>query len=369
MKKFLSMYGWAGIIIVFITNILLSSCQNNEAKTSNEKKKYVIPDSLFNTLEIDTVKKTLLVNALVLTGKVAFNDDNVAKIYSPVSGNIRDIKVMLGDYVKKDQSLAIINSYEMAGFSNELVNAQSNVRVQEKNKDAAEDMFKSGLASQKDLLAAQAAYEQALSELDRIKKVLKINGGNTQGEFILKAPLSGFVVEKFATNNMAIRTDNTNNLFTISDLKNVWIIANVYESNISEVHLNDNVEVTTLSYPGKVFKGKVDKILNVLDPTNKVMKVRIVLSNADYALKPEMFASVTIINNQNKKALSISSKSLVFDHNQYYVMVFHSKSDVVITPVQIINSIGEKTYISAGVQEGDKIIGSQAVLIYEALNS
>jgi len=98
---------------------------------------------------------------------------------------------------------------------------------------------------------------------------LQINGGNTQGEFIVRAPISGFVVEKQINNNMAIRNDNNNSLFTISDLRNVWILANVYESNISEVHLGDDVEVTTLSYPGRKFHGKVDQILNVLDPTNK----------------------------------------------------------------------------------------------------
>ena len=61
-----------------------------------------------------------------------------------------------------------------------------------------------------------------------------------------------------------------------------------------QVHLGDDVEVTTLSYPGRIFHGKMDQILNVLDPTNKVMKIRVVLPNPDYALKPEMFASVTV---------------------------------------------------------------------------
>lgn len=93
---------------------------------------------------------------------------------------------------------------------------------------------------------------------------------------------------------MAIRADNSNDLFTVSNLNDVWVLANVYESNISKVHLGDNVEVTTLSYPGRVFHGKIDKILNVLDPTNKVMKIRVVLPNPDYALKPEMFTSVNV---------------------------------------------------------------------------
>ena len=120
---------------------------------------------------------------------------------------------------------------------------------------------------------------------------------------------------------MMIRSDNATGLFTISDLKNVWVMANVYESNISFVKMGDSVNITTLSYPGKIFRGKIDKIMNVLDPSNKVMKLRIVLRNPDYLLKPEMFASVVVNTTENKKMLSIPARTLIFDHSQYYVLV------------------------------------------------
>jgi cobalt-zinc-cadmium efflux system membrane fusion protein len=146
-------------------------------------------------------------------------------------------------------------------------------------------------------------------------------------------------------------------------------MANVYESNISQVHLGDAVDVSSLSYPGRIFHGKVDKILNVLDPTNKVMKVRIVLPNADYALKPEMFASVTVVSKTNSDALCVPASALIFENSQYYILVYKNKSDVKITPVKIIGTNGNKSYVSGGVNVGDKIIGSNAVLIYAALNS
>jgi cobalt-zinc-cadmium efflux system membrane fusion protein len=285
-----------------------------------------------------------------------------------VSGIISNIKVMLGDYVQKGQVLGVIKSSEMAGLSNDLVNAGSNLRVAKKNMDATQDMFKSGLASQKELLVAETTLEQAQSELSRVKRVLNINGGNTNGEYILRAPISGFVVEKFASNDMSIRPDNSTNLFTISDLKNVWIIANVYESNISSIHLNDEVDVTTLSYPDKVFKGKVDKIMNVLDPTNKVLKVRIVLPNPGYVLKPEMFANIKVTNDTKNSSLCVSSSAVVFDHSQNYVMIYHSNTDIKIIPVEVINTVDDRTYITGNVKQGDKVIASQSILIYDALN-
>ncbi len=168
---------------------------------------------------------------------------------------------------------------------------------------------------------------------------------------------------------MSIRADNNNDLFTISDLQNVWVWANVYESNISKVHPGDNVDVTTLSYPGRVFKGKVDQILNVLDPTNKVMKIRVVLPNPDYALKPQMFASVTVINQTDQQGLCIPSNALTFNNSQYYILVYKSNSDVRITPVQVISTNADKSYITGDVKTGDIIIGSNVVLIYDALNS
>jgi cobalt-zinc-cadmium efflux system membrane fusion protein len=320
-------------------------------------------------LRIDTVSTSQLVTAITLTGKVGTNDDNVVPVYALVSGNISDIKVNLGDNVSAGQVLAVVRSQEMAQYSSDLLNAETNLTIANKNLEKTIDMFHGGLASVPDTLAASVGVRQAQAELDRVNRVLKINGGNNQGDYVVRAPISGFIVQKGATNNMTIRGDNGTSLFTISDLKNVWIQANVYESNISLIHQGENVDVTTLAYPGRTFKGKIDKVMNVLDPTSKVMKVRVVLPNPDYALKPEMYASITVSDKENKQCLSVPSSAVIFDHSQNYVLIFHSKSDVVITPVTVLSAVGDKTFIATGVNEGEKIVSSQAILIYNALNS
>lgn len=356
------------ISFLLIGIVVFAGCKSDPQNTA-ERAKFVISDSLLKTIQIDTVQKCPLVNTLTLTGKVSFNEDKVARIFPMVSGIITGVNVQLGDHVNTGQRLGVIRSPEMAGYGNDLVSAKTNLLIAQKNMDAAEDMYKSGLMSQKDFITAQELYKQSKSQLNRSNEVLQINGGNTEGEFVVRSPINGFVVEKQINNDMAIRADNTNNLFTISDLKNVWIIANVYESNISQVHLGDSVDVTTLSYPGRVFHGKVDKILNVLDPTNKVMKIRILMPNPDYALKPEMFASVTVVNKSNREALCVPASSLIFDNSQYFILIYKSQSDVRITPVQVISSNANRSYISGNVNEGDKVIGSNVVLIYSALNS
>ena len=363
-------YGVKKILLLLTLGcFILAGCETTTSKNVEEKEKYILPDSLLKTIEIDSVCNSKVINSITLTGKVDFNEDNVIKIYPPISGVVQDVKVILGDYVKSGQVLAVVRSSEMAGYSNDLIAAESNLQVAKKTLDATNDMYKSGLASQRDQLAAEAAYNQAEAALEKSKRVLEINGGNKNGEYLAKTPISGFIVEKFVNNNMIIRTDNATGLFTISDLKNVWIIANVYESNIPYIKTGDSVNVTTLSYPNKIFRGKVDKIMNVLDPTNKVMKVRIVLANPGYLLKPEMFANVTVNSTENKRMLSIPSKALIFDHSQYYVLVYKNPSDISIRPVQVANSVGDKAYISDGLSEGERIIATQSLLIYQELNS
>lgn len=349
--------------------LLLQSCGSQENKPVAEKEKFAIPDTVMRTLRIDTVSTSQLINAITLTGKVGSDEDHVVPVNALVTGNIQDVKVMLGDYVKAGQTLATIRSSEVAGYGNDLINAESNLRVSETNLQKTKDLYKSGLASMTDSLNAEVAVQQAKSELNRVHQVMKINGAGSAGSSVITAPISGFIVQKSAINNMLIRSDNNTALFTISDLKDVWIQANVYESNISSIKPGAAVDVTTLAYPGKVFKGKVDKIMNVLDPSSKVMKVRVVLSNPDYLLKPEMYASITVSDKENRECLSIPSQALIFDHSQYYVLVYNSKTDVKITPVQVINTVGDKTFLASGVNNGDKVIGSQAILIYNALNS
>lgn len=359
-------------LICIVSAFFFFAATGCEKKKDNveTKQAYVLPDSLAKHLEIDSVTKSSVQGSINLTGKVAYNDEHVAKIFPLISGIAQSSPVMVGDYVHKGQVLAVIRSSEMAGFSTDLITAKTNLEVAKKNLAASEDMYKSGLSSSRDYLTAQSGYEQAKASLSKSQKIIAINGGSTNGAFTVKAPISGFIVDKILTNNMVIRTDNTSSLFTISDLKNVWIMANVYESNIKNIRSGDKVDVTTISYPDKVFHGKVDKIMSVLDPTNKVMKVRIVLSNPNYLLKPEMFAYVTVnTSTTGIQMLSIPSKAVIFDNSQYYVLAYKSNKDISIRPVRVSSTSGEKTYISGGLEQGEKVIASDALLIYQQLNS
>ena len=180
--------------------------------------------------------------------------------------------------------------------------------------------------------------------------------------------MDGYVVQKNVVNGMSIRADNGNALYTISDLKQVWVQANVYEANIGKVHLGDPVEVTTLSYPDRVFHGRIDRLMNVLDPTNKVMKMRVVLDNPDYALKPQMFATVTVGEKDSRKAIAVDRSALIFDHSEYYVLVCKGRDDVRIRKVELLEQNGGQAFLRSGVDVGEVLLSAQAILIYNELN-
>ncbi len=358
------------IAVIFFIGLswLLFSC-NSDKPADDARVPYQVPDSLMKTLTIDTVKTSSLTNAIKFNGLIDFNPDKVVNIFPLISGNLQNINVMPGDFVKAGQVLGIIKSAEVANYNAALISAEATIRSTAVQLAQQKALFKSGLASQIDITNADVNYEQAMAAKVAAEKILSINGNNKNGEYVIKSPIDGFVVQKNVTNGMAIRTDNNTGLFTISDLKQVWVQANVYEQNISKVHLGDEVEVSTIAYPDKIFKGKIDKLMNVLDPTSKVMKMRIVLNNPDYILKPQMFATVTVNNSENKEAISVSSGALIFDHSQYYVLLYKGRKDIQIRPVDVISINGQTAYIKSGVLPGERLIGSQAILIYGSLNN
>jgi len=366
MRKFIKYIIYTTICCIVISNLV--SCRSND-EDQDIRQPYVIPDSLMQTLAVDTVKIATITDAIKFNGIVDFNQDKVVNIFPLVSGNVSGVTVVPGDYVHEGQVLGVVRSAEVANYNSSLITAESNVRLTEKQLQQQQDLFKSGLASQVDITSAQANYEQAVAAKIAAQKILSINGNNKNGELEIKSPIEGFVVQKNLTNGMAIRTDNNAALFTISDLKDVWIEANVYEESINKVHEGDEADVTTISYPDKVFKGKVDKLMNVLDPTSKVMKMRVVLSNPGYILKPEMFATITLYNKENQQAIAISSSDLVFDNSQYYVVIFKDKAHTMIRPVDVLSMNGKTAYIKSGVNPGERIIGSNALLIYGSLNN
>lgn len=350
--------------------LVMSSCETRNIEAKESEKGYCVTDSIYQKLGIHTVKDSITENTVLLNGVVTIDQDHVNHVYPLVSGTIESVKVQLGDHVQKGQILAVGKSSELVGFSNDLIVAQTNVTVTKKQLDVTQELFKSGLASQPDIIAAQANYEQAQASLEKTHRLLAINEGNGKSEtFTIKAPMDGYIVEKFITDNMKLRADNSSPLFTISDLKKVWVIGNAYESDISKIKVGDNATVKTLSYQDKIFQGVVDKIFNVLDPVNKVMQVRIQMANPGYLLKPQMYTSVMLSSAFDKISLPvIPSKAIIFDNSKNYVLVTKDRCNISIREITLGKTLGDMTFVKKGLSSGEQVLTMNQLYLYQALN-
>ena len=273
--------------------LLLSACQKKQA-VSEEAKAFMLSDTMMKRIELSKVQVQPVRSELTLVGKVIADENRVIKVYPLVGGNVEEVKVEIGDYVHKGQVLASIRSGEVADFERQMIQAQSEVLVAEKNLKTAEDLFESKLNSQREVIVAKKEVENAQAELNRIREVFRIYGLGKTTHYIVKAPIDGFVISKNVNPGMQLRSDNTEQIFTVGQISDVWVMANVNEGDIPKVKLGMAADIQTISYGQELFRGKVDKIYNVLDPESKTMKVRIQLNNAGYKLKPEMHATVSL---------------------------------------------------------------------------
>jgi cobalt-zinc-cadmium efflux system membrane fusion protein len=127
--------------------------------------------------------------------------------------------------------------------------------------------------------------------------------------------------------------------------------------------------VTTLSYPDRVFDGKVDKIFNIIDPETKAMKVLIRLNNPGFILKPEMSANITLsYEEKDRRMLAVPSTAVIFDKSKSFVMIYKDRNNIETRQVEVARQVGNEIYLSQGVSEGEKVLTKNQLLIYDALN-
>ncbi len=343
----------------------LCACTHHEQPAARDEH-FQVTDSLLKSLVTDTVKAEDARAEITLTGSIAPDETKMVKIFPMVSGIAQSVHVQLGDLVHKGQVLANMRSAEIAGFNRDLVSAQADVHNYQRILSSTEDLYKSGLASEKDLEQARADYQKAAAESSRAGAIMSINKSTAKG-YEIQSPLNGYIIEKNITDNMQVRADNTQNLFTIADLSTVYVLINMYESDIANVQVGDQVQITTLAYPDKVFTGKIDKLFDMLDPDNKVMRARVRIENPNNLLKPEMFANVKIQAKSGMNLPAIKTNAIVFDNDKNYVIVIDGPAKVHIQPIEIAKRVEDVAYVSKGLQPGQRIVASRQVYLYESL--
>ncbi len=364
------------MLISLLVGLGLAACghknkENDKAPTSSA-------DSSSSYLT-DTVRQMHPEDELTLNGTVTFDQDNVVRVFPLVSGNVQKTTVSLGAYVQKGQDLALIRSGDISNYTNDYQADKSDLEVAQQQLKNVSAQYKAGFASETDFLTATNNVKKAQDELSKSSNVLRVYGGSTSGtgepSFSVKAPISGYIVEKNVNTGQDLRADNQNPLYTISSLQQIWVMANVYEQDIPEIKQGQPVDIQVLAYPSKTFKGIISNVSSVLDEQARVLKVRIVLSNKDGLLKPDMFATIHVHLPNAKAAaggesLAVPQKAVVFDRDHYYVIVQTGENKYESHEVNVMKNTTRYAFVSGGnLKVGDIVVTDGSLLLYNDLTN
>ncbi|HEY0976867.1 MAG TPA: efflux RND transporter periplasmic adaptor subunit [Flavobacteriales bacterium] len=345
----------------------LCACKG-PAPTPNADRTFTLSDTMLARIQLDTVRVLPIENTVELNAHIAPDDGRLASVYPIVGGQVSEVEVELGDHVTKGRTLAIIRSSQVADLERKMIDARSDMEVAEKNLASKQDLFDSHLLSERKLVEARYELEKAKAKLKGMNEIFSIYQFKDGSQYVVKAPISGYVIDKAVVRDVTLPEDHDEAIFTIAELDRVWVLADVYESDIARVKEGMTAQVTTLSYPGKVFTGKVDKILNMLDPRTRTMRIRITLQNPDVLLKPEMIARVRLVYQEERSLPAIPSGAIINDNDRDHVMVFKDRLNVETRSITVDRTTGTTSWVSSGLRPGEVIVSGQQLFLYDALN-
>ncbi|MBX2913857.1 MAG: efflux RND transporter periplasmic adaptor subunit [Cyclobacteriaceae bacterium] len=354
--------------LCFLLLMLLLQACNREKKYEDNAVAFSISETMLANCEFYEAAEQPVQNEIRLFGKITVDNNKMARVNSIVGGSVIAVNAELGDYVKQGEILATIRSSEVAEFQRQLLDAQSDVAVAEKTLQVTRELFEGKLNSERDVNAAEKELVKAKAELARINEVYAIYNLRNGSTYNIMAPINGFVLEKNIFPNEQLRGDVSESLFSIAEIDEVWALANVSESDISKIQIGYDAEVRTLGFPDKLYKGKIDKIFNAIDPETKAMKVRVRIPNDNFQLKPEMMATVNVFFTENKKLMAVPSSSIIFDKSKNWVMVFKDRQNIDTRQVEVYKQLGTTTYLTSGLTAGEKVISKNGLFVYDAIN-
>jgi membrane fusion protein, heavy metal efflux system len=257
------------VSVATILPVALAVSCTRETKAAPTKQEVLLDPNLFETDHPDlfktaTVAARQMPTTLTANGSVAPDVNRTIHVTSLGGGRVVDLKVKLGDTVKKGQTLLVISSPDLASAFAEYQKAQADERVAKKALDRAQLLFDRGAVAEKDLQVTQGTEDKAQVDVQTAEQRVRVLGGDPAHPtslIELRAPVSGAIVEQNVAGFEGVKSiDNSPNLFTIADLSQVWVVCDVFENGLGDVHFGDSAEIQLNAFPGRVFKGTVADI-------------------------------------------------------------------------------------------------------------
>jgi RND family efflux transporter MFP subunit len=305
-------------------------------------------------VQLGEVKYQQVNDEIRLVGNVQADERRLAYVQTRFAGWIRKLYAdATGDFVRKGQPLFTI-------YSPDLVTTEQEYLIAKKNQADLQRSSVTGVASGAASLFS-AAKDRLLQWEIPPSEIAKLDAdGKVITDLTMNSPVSGYITEKNALPNMYVQPET--HLYTISDLSDVWVLAQVFQNDAGKIKPGDHADVTVDAYPGRVFSGRVDYLLPQVDMTTRTLPVRLVIPNPGLKLRPGMYVNVRLKLPLGEQ--EIVPSSAVF-HSGTRNLVFAYRGDGNIEPreVELGTRVGEQQIVTKGVKAGEKIVVSANFLI------
>ena len=335
---------------------------------------FTVPQDQMAHVQVVSVEKSKLPRTLRLTGNVTYNAFMTTPVFSAIGGPVHEILVAPGQTVRAGQPLLAVNSPDYSAARSAYIKARVAFALADKIYTRSQDLYAHGAIAESDLQQAETSRNQAQADLQSSEDALRAlglkdpeavikNPANMTSQIPLIAPVGGEVVERLVGPGQLLQPGATQ-VFTISDMSTVWVLVNVYQSDMAFVHLGDSVDITTDSYP-EVFHGKISYLAPALDPNTRTLQARIVTSNPGKKLKKDMYVTATVRAGAIRDALTVPDAAVLHDtENQPFVYAQTKVSNQFARRlVKTGDSLSGRTQITDGLKEGERVVGDGSLFL------
>ncbi len=344
-----------------------SAAAQNHGSNAPSGDEYVAPNA--SGITTATIQLSTVPNYLELPAQIEVDPTHVVHVYAPAGGRITEMKVRPWDHVEKGQTLAILDSSDLARAVADYQKAQIDSQVKQRALERATYLYGHSAIAQKELQQAQGDAEMAEAEVHAARAQLRVLGMDPDhlgAELRVVAPRSGVVLDIGASqgeysNALAAAQP----LCTIADISSVWAVGDVYEKDLSAARTGEAAVVTLDAFPEQFWNGSVSVVSDAVDPNTRTLHVRVVLANPAARLKPAMFGNIRLLKSTSKGIL-VPSTAVIREGNTAYVFVSEGNGRYQRRSVTLGRTFGASVEIADGVKAGDTIVTQGALMLRDA---
>jgi len=322
-------------------------------------------------IRVVTAKEKAVPDLLVAPAHVEPDPTQVVHVFAPVGGRLTAMKVRPGDHVARGALIAQLDSGDVAGDLASYQVAKATADLKERALSRAAELYQHHAIAQKDYEQAQADAASAQVALNQARDQARILGidpasATWSSHVDVRAPRAGVVLDVgAAAGEFSKSLGATDPLCTIADIETVWVVGDVLESDVAAVKIGAMAQISMNAYPGKTWPGRMAAIGDVIDPMTHTMKVRVVLANPGFLLKPEMYGTLSVVRSTSE-AILIPDSAVVREGMSAYVFVKKADNQFEKRDVTPGRSAGDQVMIKTGLKTGESVVSEGALLLRAA---